>query len=748
MTRPTPLDNYARQRGMATILIVLLAGMAITATTFGVMHTVRSSQGQQMASHASAEAESLAWAGVELVHLYLIKADLDQIEALPMNENIIGGAVANKITATPKALTSAENNVPSGSATRNFAFEITGKTNLASSTLRIVYNVTGGNGGNTVPPTPTPGFNGAMNIYDNLNLNGGLTFKGGNNVSLSIEGTANIGGGVKGVSVLRATGDITLSGGVEELQQLVSNGSITLSGGTSAKLVSAIGNISITSGGEQGVLNSNSNITISNNGNKVGTANALGNIDAQGTNGTLTAAGTTKVSNGNTTTVNSVGSVTVTGGRVGTINTQGNVEANNNGANLSIINANGSVNAYVGQSSTISAIGDVTLSGSGTSNVRTKGSTLVNSGSLSQLSGQGNLTFNNWGSAQGVVGGTVTKAEQWNTNVNVTRQPGLTVDIPPLQIAIMPPLQPFSLTRPTVDARTLENAANYVFKYVGGKEQITVKNVNGLPDGNYRLGKIQKAYGNNWGYLCKDTNAEGFCIPECNPIAGGNCTGQGIGALQLFCHGQSLSNKCLSYDQGTKTWAFNGSQNNQVIAPGIIWLEGNLTLANGLYRNTLLATGSINAASGSVTTHATNHAGYAQNCQNSLYGSLYPSNLCIGDQLQTNPVGNIALLAGSYNGTEYQGGNISVGSSTKAFGDIIAGNQIEGGGGGAIQGYITAAGLGTSTNNNLSAGLVIDLTNLPSSYTPGETPDMGGDTGGGDQANTDNTVKRLWVRPI
>lgn len=745
MTKHVDFHPRARQRGMATILIVLLAGLSITATTLGVMYTVRSTQDQQMATHASTEAESLAWTGVELLRLYLTKADLDQVEALTLNSNLISGDIGNRISAARVATTANESNVPTGSPERNFAFEVTGKTDLASSTLRVVYSVTGSNG-NSTTPSPGVGFDGTMNIYDNLALSGGLTFLGGSNVSLNVEGSVNIGGGVKGVNVMRATGDITVSGGTERIQELFSNGNITLTGGATATLVSALGDITASSGGSQGVLNSNRNITISNG--TVEAANSLGNIIvSSGSNqGALTAKGTINISNGGkTATANAAGDVTVTGGSVGIIRTEGNVTSSRD---VDQIHANGSVVSGGSNSGIIRAIGNATLNGSGSRDVEVKGSVFVNSGSLSRVRAEKNLTFNGWGSATGIIGGTLSKAEQWNNNVNVTIQPGLAVTLTPVQIALMTPLQPFSLTRPTVDARPLESAANYVFKYVGGKEQITVKNVNGLADGNYRLGKIKKAYTDNWGYLCKETDSSGFCIPECSPITNGNCQGTGIEALKLFCHGQSLQNKCMSYNQGTQTWTLEGSQNNQVIAPGVLWFEGNLTLGDGLYRGTMLATGNINAASGSVSTYATNHAGYANNCQNSLYGTLYPTNYCQNGAFLSNPVGNIALLAGSYNGTEYQGGNISVGSSTRIFGDVIAGNQISGGGGATVQGYITAAGLGSSTSNSLSAGLTIDLRNLPASYTPGEIPDMGGDSGNNGGQGEDNIVKLLWIRPV
>lgn len=68
---PHRLRLPKQQRGLATILIIVLAGLAITATSLGMMYAVRGAQETQISNHALVPAESKAWSGVEIMRLYL-----------------------------------------------------------------------------------------------------------------------------------------------------------------------------------------------------------------------------------------------------------------------------------------------------------------------------------------------------------------------------------------------------------------------------------------------------------------------------------------------------------------------------------------------------------------------------------------------------------------------------------------------------------------------------------------------------
>ena len=59
------------QQGFATILIVLLVGLAVAASALGTAYYINTSQRTLVASHALTNAQSGAWTGVEVFRKYL-----------------------------------------------------------------------------------------------------------------------------------------------------------------------------------------------------------------------------------------------------------------------------------------------------------------------------------------------------------------------------------------------------------------------------------------------------------------------------------------------------------------------------------------------------------------------------------------------------------------------------------------------------------------------------------------------------
>ncbi|MCR6685677.1 hypothetical protein [Pseudoxanthomonas sp.] len=57
----------ARQRGVATLLILLLVGLAVVVTALAVAYSLRSNQQRQLATHSVTTAQASAWRGVEFV---------------------------------------------------------------------------------------------------------------------------------------------------------------------------------------------------------------------------------------------------------------------------------------------------------------------------------------------------------------------------------------------------------------------------------------------------------------------------------------------------------------------------------------------------------------------------------------------------------------------------------------------------------------------------------------------------------
>ncbi len=60
-----------KERGMATLLLLLLVGIATIAAVFGVARQLRSTQEVGMTFHASTQSQAKVWTGVEIVRQYL-----------------------------------------------------------------------------------------------------------------------------------------------------------------------------------------------------------------------------------------------------------------------------------------------------------------------------------------------------------------------------------------------------------------------------------------------------------------------------------------------------------------------------------------------------------------------------------------------------------------------------------------------------------------------------------------------------
>jgi predicted kinase len=57
--------SAARQRGAATVLMALLVGLAVMASTYAVVQYVRTSQDQSLTVHAQTQAQMNAWTAAE-----------------------------------------------------------------------------------------------------------------------------------------------------------------------------------------------------------------------------------------------------------------------------------------------------------------------------------------------------------------------------------------------------------------------------------------------------------------------------------------------------------------------------------------------------------------------------------------------------------------------------------------------------------------------------------------------------------
>ena len=192
----------------------------------------------------------------------------------------------------------------------------------------------------------------------------------------------------------------------------------------------------------------------------------------------------------------------------------------------------------------------------------------------------------------------------------------------------------------------------------------------------------------------------------------------------MTCSSESITNlqhqnltwfkKIISYESGT--WKLEDYQTQiSSIAPGVILFKGHVSIPQGKYNNTIIATGNINYG-GSVILNAPNPAGAAQVCSANYF--KMPTNLCRSkSELIPANIGNIALLSGSCSDSSslttcessYFGGNITLGGSATINGNIIAGNKLITGGSTNIKGSILAAAHTSDKKSSLGGSTNIDF---------------------------------------
>ena len=359
------------------------------------------------------------------------------------------------------------------------------------------------------------------------------------------------------------------------------------------------------------------------------------------------------------------------------------------GVSAGSLKANGTVTLESNAVTELSAIGNVKLGSSATiATLKTKGSVLA---SNSLITGsalvQGNYEEQVAGTVHsGSYGGSLT-VQPWNSGVNLNRVPGLSVSITALTAS--------TISAPTFDAYAYQSSANYAFERVGNDTKVTVKNVSTIPDGSYFL----VGSGATQDYVCSGKS-----------YAPASCPAK-------ICSGYSEYNSCFAYSAGK--WTVAGT----TMAPGIVWFKGDLEAGQGTFYNSWLATGNITTG-GNNLSYAANYAGHASLCNNGSFPSLVPKNFCKAGSstLLTVGAGNIAFGAGGQVGNSYSGGKITLSASNHVYGDVLAGDILETGGSTTVHGYISAARIGNNAGNSkLGASTKIDLSNLPSSFKPGET---------------------------
>lgn len=819
----TRICNMRRQRGMATILIALFIGVAVAATALSVLHTMRSTQERQLTVHAQTHAQSTVWTGMNALRAHL--ESLDEAALIDFATAAAAPVAIGDVGDDDDTLVATVNGgaVSNGDGTYNVTVNLAAvdTSAQASSNMEVVYLVAPGTA--AVPHQ----LDAAAGFYGDLNMSGGLDISGPGAGDIHVKGNlvANGSIGGDGLGHVKSTGDVLIASDISA-DSLTANGNIVLTGSASGDIYAAgypglgKGNIALTaSSTKQKNLYANGNLLLAGT-TPLGAVAVRGYIKAiqwpgSGKYGVMRAANDDVVANYFAVELNEGESfqdrldAEASGDAATTYGTQMDADTNlrpyfaqsytpnspyvYSNSHFDLLEAKcadvedvrrcenevGKLkSALTGSASYIfdrldpADLEPASIAGApaqysvnrvefkdGPAEVQAKGPVTVTANSTQVgdiVSASSVKCPAGWSNYTSIVALTISGC---NSAIASDTAP-VVLEVAELAPFVMPP-------PPVVDAWSQKDSAHYAFERVGNKTKVTVRAINGIPNGEYFLGSYTADGANE--YICSEVNAGNKCtlpvsMADAWPMCGWG-TGTGTG------------NQCLFYKDtdrdGDEEWLLQGAGS---MAPGILWFEGDLEINSGNLFNSVVVTGDIKT-SGNYKGAGVNFSGIGPICQmtfelthqginispsqganhSTRFADQYPTDVCPAGPSTTAPNGiderdtdfnvltlaNVAFLAGGYeipdDPTSFSGGNVVFGSSAEVMGTVLSADVLDASGSATIYGFISAAGQGGNGSNRVTAGAKINLNDLPSLY--GDTvPTADGSSGG------PGTVEVLWTR--
>ena len=304
--------NAPKEKGVASLIFVLLVSLAITAASTSVIQTMRKNQQISTAVNATTHSETGMWAAAEAFRIFLESINEISLQSLNGDMDIVMDASFGKMTVEemdPRP-------VPGEHGLYRVAVKIVNRHPVArsTSTLKVVYEVDSDGGG--IEPAAA-----SVNFNDSLNVNGGIELtNNGNPIDLNVVGDITLGGvSVNPINQINATGNVVLNskvtvnavyaGGDIELnnsivqvvealgdlvvtgdgtvQEIYANGDVTIQSSGRFEEVRSRKKILVKGGGSQGILNAGETVVIQNS-NGVDSVESIGDVDINAGGATIT----------------------------------------------------------------------------------------------------------------------------------------------------------------------------------------------------------------------------------------------------------------------------------------------------------------------------------------------------------------------------------------------------------------------------------------------------------------------------
>ena len=763
------------EQGIATVLMLLLIGLTVSAAVVGTVYYINSAQEQGVSLHGQTQAQIKAWTGVQIVQGYLQQVVANDVSNGTTTLKTLAAAISDAGTAgIPLSITGVSGitakavAVDSATNPTTITFDVTGVSAAgtraeSSSTIRSVFSIpastssSSGSGSCGTSPKASAVFKGDVSIT------GGSTSvsAGSDYAAIAVEGALTIGSASQAKISGCTTGDISLSGGgIYDNAYLYSqDGTITInqmSTPVNATLWGKAINIGNTGTGGYASLKAGAYaVSVISEGATVGTAKAGGRLLASTAAGTPWSSGTVVPWNSGTLLVTlsdstqflvDLKSVTIdsTTGQVTGVQAA-STQLSGSGAIPDTITLR-AASVYGGSIDLYNLVVtetwgyNLTFKGYGGtySSVKPAGNFKAITPTISTLTGGGYL----WATGGGCSGsscwnfptvnaGAIAADVYYGSAQTLFSGSSSTFKFSKNQTSTSPGLPgvPFCDTRVNkMDVSDYATQANYIFNFNGNVPTLTVQNVKTKSgtslDGTYDLqsGDVRKLgtlpfMTCNW--ATDPGNSSAHCLRTASPSTG---------------------------------WTLTGITH---FPPGITLFYGNVTVdgiqasSQAVLNDSLMATGSVTlTSSGHVPLRAPNYAGATVTCD----GDIYPTNLCnkttspstlatwkdsSGNSHTGLPIGNIALATNqnlTSSGWQLDGIVIvgqrvyTEGATTSINGTLTVGANRQDASDSSTTTTITAGGLQVNTSS---------VTN-DQGYSPNGSCSAG--------TNTTGTVKVLWTR--